>query len=704
MPRKARIGSLAWTGQIGLHYLTSEQAQPSNWQAVDEDALTEDRRELFIRRKRAVLDYFDGASEKQLKERWGMGRSHVYRLIKERCLLTADDGTLLGWRGLIPHTRVQPWIRQTVPQVSTDRGSGSAGSLQWLFNSPENAGLEQEFRNKILQSPTGLEGTRRPKLSLLRWFYTKLREKGREQRGEWPFNTERRGYTTLCRYINKVLDENPKKQRLLLGGADAQKKSRADDGTRRPKLRVFQRVECDAHKLDVRMVVMVPSPHGGYEPRKIHRLWVIVIIEVETRTALGYYLSMRREVAAEDVLRAIRNALGKWNRRSISFSDIAYSNDAGFPSGIDPIYLGACWDEFSVDGALANVCERVESRLKEVVDCIVIKPQDPTSFSSRRSLDDRPFIETFFRVLTRGGTGLHGLATSTKSSTKELKGDGNSAAKAHELHFQLEYLSELLDVIIANYNATPHHGIGYRTPLAQMNFLCKDKNASHIRNADPQQVARLGATRKLCTLHGGASTGRRPHFNFENARYSSETLAHRPDLLGDKFWLTIENEDDARWATVSTQQGVFICTVRAAPPWHSTPHSLYVRSAIRALEVRRLVHLTASNDAVDELIRFCEMQNDKKLPVHPAYLEQRRIMQAYTDNISSNPMINPVAFHEYSLSSPGGVENPDENYDFEHKSKNLTVEKPSKETPESEIGSPAAKKSSLPVMRKAKTW
>ncbi len=117
MPKKPRIGSRAWAGHIQLNSQAGELVDPSTWRQVDEDALSEERRELFLRRKKAVLDYFDGASAKEIKQRWGMGRSQVYRLISERCLKTAHDGHLFGWRGLIPHMRITPWTRQTTPEI-----------------------------------------------------------------------------------------------------------------------------------------------------------------------------------------------------------------------------------------------------------------------------------------------------------------------------------------------------------------------------------------------------------------------------------------------------------------------------------------------------------------------------------------------------------------------------------------------------------
>lgn len=704
---KARAGSSTWGGIVNNTGLSFQQVDVSNWEAPDEGPMADELRDHYLRRRGAITDYLDGKSDQYLKENWNLGRAQARRLIVERCLQTHPDGKLWGWRGALPNVRVNPWTRQTPPTPSFDGRGGNNGVLQWLLASPEHAGLKEEFKKKILEKSKGLRGTRTPKLKLFEWFIAMLREAGRERRREWPFDSERLGYSTISKYITKVRNENPEKRRELEGGADAERKARAGDGTNRPDLRLFERVECDAHKLDIRMVVMVPSPHGGYEPRKIYRLWVIVLIEVTTRAVLGYYLSLRREVAAEDVLRAVQNALSQWGRRKLQFSDRAYSEEAALPSARDSKYLGACWDEFSVDGALANVCNRVKDQLARVVGAKVLEPGDPNSYSSRRSKDDRPFIESFFKTLGAGARGLHGLSPSTKSSPADLKGDGDPAKKAEAVLFQVEYLQELLDVTIANYNATPHSGLGYRSPLQQMDFLSSQRGA-RIRTADPAEVARLGAIRRQCTLLGGADTGRRPYFNFENARYSSEALVHRPDLLGRKLWLTIENPDDARWATVTDDKGLFICNVRAAPPWHRTPHSLYVRQAIRALERRRLLHLSSNCDAVEELIKYSETTRDKKLPVHAAYATAREIMKNYADNLAHEPILakpesKEAAPQQQTLPTVVGEQMQDSIEGKGIVSKPLQIADPASRVEEKDKG-PSAPSSKLPQMRKARTW
>ncbi len=646
MPRRARIGTAAWPGQAAV----PDQVRPDLWTQVDADALPEDRRELFLRRKTGIQLYFDGASEAAIREACGFGRSHIYRLITERCLAQNPDGNANGWRGALPHRRVKEWSRTTPLDVS-DTGAGAAGALQWLFESPGGSELEARFRKHILGRLPKLAAAKRPKQELFTWFIKELRAAGLEARGEWPFNVEKLGYVSICKFIDKVMDENPRRQRQLLGGHVAERKARAGDGADRPLLRVFQRVECDAHKLDSRMVVAIPSPHGGYETRKIRRLWVIVIIEVESRAVLGYHLSLHPECSAEDVLRTVKRALTRWAPRELLWSGNAYVEGAGLPSAHHERYLGACWDEFSVDGAMANICDRVERQLREVVGSTILKPQDPTSYTSRRSKDDRPFIESFFGQLARGG--FHRLSTTTGSKPSDKRG-ADPCETAAETQFQLEYAEELLDTLIANYNVRPHSGLGWRSPLAQLDFLTS-REPERIRQADAGEVQRMVSVRKLCTLKGGVSTGRRPYFQFASARYSAEWLALRTDLLGKLLWLQLEDEDDARFASVSNERGEFLGVVRAAPPWNRSPHTLYMRQAIRGLEKRRMLHLSGQCDAVEELIRYAEGSKDKKLPPHPAYLEARRVLQKHAQALAGQPVPGTPAPHGEASDPPPGV-------------------------------------------------
>lgn len=670
--------------RIGTRSALIYEIDLTQWAEVDVDALPDSKRAQFLSRRKAITMYLAGATQGEIKAATGLDRPNIYRLIVKRCLAQGPDGTLLGWRGALPYFRVDDYTRKTAPEPQPASGRGTAGALRWLFESPNGADLEASFRDQILRRAPNLASERRPKKELFNWLIKRLRAEGVERRGEWPFNVEKMGYVTISKFIDKVLDENPVRQRQILGGKEAERKARAGDGVDRPELQHFQRVECDGHKLDARMIVLVPSPHGGYEPRKIHRLWVIVIIEVTSRAVLGYRLSLRKECSAQDVLLTIKAALTRWEPREVHWSENTYVEEAGLPSHRHARYVGACWDEFSVDGALANVCGKVESQLKEVVGSRVLKPQDPHSFSSRRSKDDRPFIEAFFKRLAAGG--FHRLSATTGSKPQDKHGnDPDKAAAAAQ--FQLEYAEELLDSLIANYNATPHSGLGYRSPLAQLDFLT-NQSGERLRQADPGDVRRLGCTRKLCTLLGGVRTGRRPYFNFANASYSAEWLVLRTDLVGKLLWVQLEDEEDARYANVSTQDGEFLGIVRAAPPWHRTPHSLFIRQSIRALETRRDIHLSSQCDAVEELIRFSESTADKKLPAHPAYLEARRIIERYAQTLMEQTVTRRDIAQAQAVEAP--VDEPAQ-------ASSVRPPPPSDKPP----GKPAGQ---LPRMQRAKTW
>lgn len=245
--------------RIGARRGRTVEVDLAHWPSVDHDALPEDRRAQYLRRRKAVEMYLSGASEAELKEATGIPRSNVYRIIVDRCLSQHPDGTLFGWRGALPFYRVASYRRKTAPKVRAHARGGAVGALRWLFESAGGADIESRFREQIVGKAPKLAAAKRPKRELFAWFIKELRTAGLEARGEWPFNVEKLGYVSICKFIDKVMDENPRRQRQLLGGHEAERKARAGDGADRPLLRVFQRVEYDTHKLDSRMVVAIPS-------------------------------------------------------------------------------------------------------------------------------------------------------------------------------------------------------------------------------------------------------------------------------------------------------------------------------------------------------------------------------------------------------------------------------------------------------------
>lgn len=655
------------------------------WPTIDEGALNAEDLAHYQRRKRAVLLYLAGTSHAALYEQTGFNARYINHTIRERCMHPHADGQIYGWRALIPRQHLTKYTRKK--KIKADHmGRGTAGALgNLLLQEPAFA---RRLDKAILKTcaDKALGQVRQPRHALWAWFLKELRGLGYETKNEWPFTVKNMGYSALLRYSEKVLNANPMKAARIAGGPQLEKKMISGDGVDRPVENPFDRVEMDAHKLDGRFVVMIPQIDGGWAPRLIHRLWVIVLLDVVSRAVIGYFFSIRIEVNKEDVLAAIKNALLRWERKELTFGDQAYFEDAALPSGHHDRYVGLCWKETSVDGALAETCKTVKTKLHDVVGSSLL---DPTvGFAQRRSKDDRPFIEVFFKTLA--SRGLHRLSNTTGTKAQDKRGH-DPAAIAVISQFQLEYAEELLDVLIANYNATPHTSLGYRSPLQMLDYYASVSRLPS-EHADSNSVQGLLSVRKLCTVRGGYKEGRRPYVNFLGASYSSEDLAQRHDLVGKRIWVINHLENDSRIAMATTKEGHRLGTLRARPPWHRTPHSLTIRSAINSMVRNRRFSLANGADAVTTFIDFVESSPKGKLPIHPSYLELKRLLLEH-DQFRSDRTEVAAAKARIKSASPQSEWHQED--DSGHLALTETEIQPAFQT------KPLSNKTSLPPMRKA---
>jgi hypothetical protein len=275
MPKQRYFGTLERVLLGGAR----DQIDTTTWEPLDEGALSDEYRKLYKARKAGVEAFFHGASGRAIKEVSGFSRTQIYRLITERCLAIYKDGLPAGWRGLKPHERLAPYTRRA-PLAPDPWGAGTAGALQLLFATKGGHELRTRFEKRILRKiglKDKLSSKKIAKQELIVWFLKEAESLFEVPEEHWPFDREKQGKVTLSKFIEQVLDQNPIRARELEGGPEAVKKAKAGDGVDRPKLRLLERVECDAHKLDVRCVVNFPNPAGGWSQRLVHRIWVIVI-------------------------------------------------------------------------------------------------------------------------------------------------------------------------------------------------------------------------------------------------------------------------------------------------------------------------------------------------------------------------------------------------------------------------------------------
>jgi hypothetical protein len=90
----------------------------------------------------------------------------------------------------------------------------------------------------------------------------------------------------------------------------------------RPVTELFDTVEFDVHKLDLRLKILDQDPEGEEHVLEIERVWLPAVIDVGSRAILGYTLCLRREYGRYDVIRTFEKALTPMSPPTITIGDL----------------------------------------------------------------------------------------------------------------------------------------------------------------------------------------------------------------------------------------------------------------------------------------------------------------------------------------------------------------------------------------------
>ena len=162
--------------------------------------------------------------------------------------------------------------------------------------------------------------------------------------------------------------------------------------------------------------------------------------------------------------------------------------------------------------------------------------------------------------------------------------------------------------------------------------------------------------------------------------------------MGQQIWVINHLQDDARIALATTKDGHRLGVLRAHPPWHRTPHSLSIRSAINSMVRNRRFALANGADAITVFMDFVESNAKGKFPIHPSYLELKRLLVEHTQLRSSDTEV-AAAKSRLKTTEPAADSTPSE----ELNAPTVVATKPVQKTLRSQSPSKAA----LPPLRKA---
>lgn len=540
------------------HYLTKYALplsilQTENWPDLNPELLSPSERERYTRYKHAITRVVrDRATFSAAAREQGLDRSELDRLT-ERCFQPAADGQIEGYRALGFYRRLRPYQKRLLTEPGT---AGLMSSLLERFPDIDEA-LWQEYRQGESIA------------ALVEWLCEELLPKAKWPRHLYPYNTVTKGREGLRLYLER------RKKRQLADEWGEQGES--DDN--RKVIRPFQRVELDAHRCDAHFTLHLPGPEGLSRSLVLERIWLLVLIEAASRAALGYAFCFNRQCSIPDVLEAIHCAIVPQPRIELTIPGLDYRPGAGFPNQLIPACAWQLFDLICLDNAMAHRSEKLHQILSERIHCNI-------RLNRSRTPNDNPLVERFFNTLT-----AHGFkrTPSTTGSGPDDPRRQDSEAAAERYEFHVNDAEQVVDVLLANYNADMHRGI-CTTPLGYLQTYYREVPAiTRVVPALERPTWTLRQMWEEATIRGSINKGKRPYVEYLDEHYRNEFLSVSSELIDQPVLLLISFED-LRSLKAYFPDGRFLGQLRACGRWALTKHSLKTR--------RLCIHLARTGELV----------------------------------------------------------------------------------------------------------
>lgn len=570
----------------------------STWKMVLIDNLTPKQQELFLKRKKAIDLYFKSdTTVNQVIKTTGICETELRRFVK-RCLGIDENGAVWGYRGLLPCKRLKSYERDNLDNIQSTKLTGAFSLLLDKYPKIQEKIIATYFNKdkKYINDP--IIKCKYLHKKFIDWCHIEgIKEH------EYPFNTKEVAKRSLYRFINKL--ENEYFSEAARRRGENVKTHANSTGIGNPNTplisRPFQRVQFDGHRIDAMFSITFKTPEGDEITKVIDRIWLLAIIDVATRAILGYHISLNKEYSSFDVLQCIKNAIVPKEKMQLNIPELKYPNDYGFASLKIPETKWALWDEFLYDNAKANLAENVKTKLTQIVGCSI--NAGPVEMPERRGI-----IERFFGVLEENT--YHRLPSTTGSNPKDPRRT-NPEKKAIKFNISVQHLQELTEILLANYNVTPHENNSGFTPLAVMQQRIERGLYPRVMAPEKQNEIMFLSLQTQRTIKGSLKSGRRPYIYYEGVEYRNDVLSRSSDLVGKKLDILV-NMDDLRNIRAFLPDGSEFGILTATGKWSITPHTLQTRKEINKLKANKHLHFTQLDDPIEIYQRYLARSAEEK--------------------------------------------------------------------------------------------
>jgi len=537
---------------------------------------------VYLKRKKAIDLYVENEkSQAEILDLTGVDRRNLTRFYR-RCISFDPNGVPWGYRALIPNKKLKQYELNPLSQkFNESRKSGEFGLL--LEKYPE---IDDEIKHLFFGRKKLSEPVMRPKY-IHKKFVEKCTEK-RIPRSEYPFNTKHLGYRALCRYLNHLRDTHFGAASARYGHDAEQKAKNSGIGQQNYSQTItpYQHVEFDGHRIDGMWVITITTLEGDEAILTLDRLWFLSFIDVATHNIIGRpHICYNKEYNASDVMIAAQKAVMPGVKRELTIPGLSYQPTGGYPSERLKDLEWAVWDVIHFDNAKAHLAEMVRDRLRNLIGCA-------TCLGAVDKPMRRPHIERFHQTLT--SSSIQRMVNTTGSHPDDpRRKDPEKMAIRYEM--TNEHLEELLDVVVANYNGTPHGSLSYNSPLDALEQRFNKGMRPRLLDESKREAFAFTQIGVPVTVRGSHKSGKRPYIQYMGVEYRNDLLASSAHLIKTKMTLHV-NVDDLRSIKAYLPDGSQFGVLVAAGKWCLTPHTLQMRKAINLLKEKKLIHFTQWED------------------------------------------------------------------------------------------------------------
>lgn len=560
-----------WTART----LPPNLADSSTWRTVDIEALDEPERERFRKYRAAIEAYLCTGQAKAISKELGLPKNGIVRQLN-RCVTLASDGKPFGWAALVRGLRTAGYERKAaLPHGRSSASEGSSGAfIAFLFEHPE---IKQCIDRLVFKrGENGVVHEAKIAVKNIYAAFVACCEEAGITGQQYPLNSKSKGRRSLERYVQAVMNSRPEEACRTRFGTTARSHLNVGRGRQSSQLAQasFDVVGIDPHKIDCIGTIKISGPKGRQRVA-MERLWIVPVMDDYSRAILGYSVGIRTECSSTTIEEAIISATSAWRPRDLKVPGMVYAPNAALPSGAFPSLVGRGWAAMMVDNAAVHYSNTIAERARRRIGCAV-------NYGPIGHWKHRPALERVMKTLE-----AHGFqrppSTTGASPLDPAKSD--PVRKAVEHAIDLEMLLDVIDVVIANYNATPNEALGNRSPLSLLRDYVDLGAADFLPRRLPPPIATspdLGITLLSRFVRGNMADGRRPYIEIDRVHYTSPLLSSTFGLIGKKLRVHVR---DSNYCTVMAyhESGEELGTLTAQGPWGRTPHTREMRQQINAL-------------------------------------------------------------------------------------------------------------------------